>query len=156
MGSLNRVSRDLTWLKVACALSEQSTCLRRAVGCVLLDANGEVGGTGWNGVASKRPHCNEGHPCGGADLPESEHCVALHAEWNALGQCADKWALRTAYSTYRPCLVCVKLLLNTGVRRIVFLDAPPGPSIEKHLWLSGGDGREWIHFTESGNSWLPT
>jgi dCMP deaminase len=54
-----RPSKDETWLNVAKELSRQSTCLRRAVGCVLVDGRGHVLSTGWNGVVSGQKHCNE-------------------------------------------------------------------------------------------------
>lgn len=59
MSVFKRPSKDVTWLRIARDLAEQSTCLRRAVGCVLLDARGHVLSTGWNGVAAGEPHCNE-------------------------------------------------------------------------------------------------
>lgn len=55
---IGRVPKDRTWMSVAYALAEQSTCCRRSVGCVLLDRNGRVLSTGWNGVAAGEPHCN--------------------------------------------------------------------------------------------------
>jgi len=54
-----RPSKDETWLEVCRVLARQSTCLRRQVGCVLLDRHGAILSTGWNGVAPEQPHCNE-------------------------------------------------------------------------------------------------
>lgn len=54
-----RPSRDAWALGIAKLTATRSTCLRRAVGCVLLDARGHVLATGYNGVAAGRPHCNE-------------------------------------------------------------------------------------------------
>lgn len=56
---MSRPSKATTWLKVARIIAEQSTCLRRAVGCVLVNEGGHVLSTGWNGVASGEPHCNQ-------------------------------------------------------------------------------------------------
>lgn len=56
---MSRPSRETTWLEVATVLAKRSTCLRRAVGCVLVDVRGHVLATGFNGVASGEPHCHE-------------------------------------------------------------------------------------------------
>lgn len=66
-----RPSKDHTWMEVALALSKQSTCLRRNVGCVLLDSLGHVLSTGWNGVASKQPHCNDPQVVFDGSMPSS-------------------------------------------------------------------------------------
>lgn len=54
-----RSSRDQTWIDVAAVIARRSTCWRRAVGCVLTDEDGIFLSSGYNGVASGRPHCNE-------------------------------------------------------------------------------------------------
>lgn len=54
-----RPSKDEMWLNICKELAKQTTCVRKGVGCVLLDVNGHVLSTGWNGVASGLPHCNE-------------------------------------------------------------------------------------------------
>lgn len=52
------MSRDEWALELAKLCAQRSTCLRRAVGCVLVNARGHVLATGYNGVASGMPHCN--------------------------------------------------------------------------------------------------
>lgn len=54
-----RPSKDAWCLSMAALVAQRSTCLRRAVGCVLVNARGHVLATGYNGVATGRPHCNE-------------------------------------------------------------------------------------------------
>ena len=53
-----RLSRDEWALKLALLTAQRTTCCRRAVGCVLLNARGHVLSTGYNGVAAGLPHCN--------------------------------------------------------------------------------------------------
>lgn len=166
-----RPHKDETWLNVAQVLSEQSTCLRRAVGCVLLDSRGHVASTGWNGVASKQPHCNEvlimRHPadavhvdspdywdeptypnaCPGAKAPSGtqlDACQAIHAEQNALLQCANVYDISTCYVTHSPCVACTKLLMSTSCQRIVFLQPYAHDEPARKLWSSMG--RDWIHY----------
>jgi len=54
-----RPDRDTWAMELVAATAKRSTCLRRAVGCVLLNARGHVLATGYNGVAAGQPHCNE-------------------------------------------------------------------------------------------------
>lgn len=160
-----RPSKDLTWLRVAREISRQSTCLRRSVGCVLLDARGRVLSTGWNGVGSGEPHCNQElnepvlipdehgfsvqvtYPfaCPGANAPSGtmlDACGALHAEWNALMQCPDVQRIHTCYCTTSPCVTCVKLLKATSCQRIVFIEPYVQPEAER-LWLASGSHKSW-------------
>lgn len=155
-----RPSRDDWAMEVARVTAKRSTCLRRAVGCTLLNARGHVLATGYNGVAAGQPHCNEVEPytgerasaslnrrypnaCPGACSPSGTNldgCEAIHAEQNALLQCRDVYAVDTCYCTTSPCVTCVKLLLNTSCQRIVFESEYPQPHA-KELWLAAG--RTW-------------
>jgi dCMP deaminase len=50
-----------------------------------------------------------------------EICEAIHAEQNALLQCADVQKIHTVYVTVSPCRHCMKLIMNTSAKRVVFL-----------------------------------
>jgi dCMP deaminase len=54
-----RLTRDQWAIQMAFVTAKRSTCCRRAVGCVLLNKRGHIISTGYNGVASGLPHCNE-------------------------------------------------------------------------------------------------
>lgn len=162
-----RPSRDQWALRLAQLTAQRSTCLRRAVGCVLLDGRGHVLATGYNGVAAGQPHCNEmgapawehrdgevvapityPHSCPGARSPSGTNldgCQAIHAEQNALLQCRDVYAIDTCFVTVSPCVTCVKLLLNTSCQRIVFAEIYPQPAA-RSLWEAAG--RVWVTPTE--------
>lgn len=146
-----RPTHDQWAMALAVITAERATCIRRKVGCVLVDARGHLLATGYNGVASGLPHCNEQkvkgiritypHACKGHDLPPGQDsCEAIHAEQNALLQCRDVYAVATAYVTLSPCMACCKILLNTGCQRIVFLKEWDDPK-PKELWLKSG--RQW-------------
>jgi dCMP deaminase len=68
-------------------------------------------------------------------------CEATHAEANALLQCRDPDLISACYVTTAPCVSCVKLLVNTGCRRVVFEDDYAASG--ERLWLSS-EGREWV------------
>lgn len=159
---MSRLDRDDWGLWIAAVTAERGTCLRRRVGCVLLNERGHVLSTGYNGVAAGVPHCNERlhvpidgglitvrfpYACDGADAPSGtglERCDAIHAEANALLQCRDVWAIDTVCVTASPCRECVKLLTNTSARRVVFREVYPHADAEV-IWKASLLGREWVH-----------
>lgn len=146
---LNRPTKDAYFIGMARHVSTQSTCLRRSVGCVLVDDKKNVLATGFNGVPRGYPHCNEGHPCPGAGFASGQElgkCMSAHAEINALLQCSDVDEIESVYLTVSPCTECIKALMNTGARRIVFLEEYVQPE-SREMWLSR-PGNEWVHFAE--------
>lgn len=162
---MTRLSRDEWAMGLAELTARRGTCLRRQVGCVLLNDRGHVLSTGYNGVAAGMPHCNQQadghepgaarglagppvypHACPGAHAASGTNldgCRALHAEQNALLQCRDPWSIHTAYITASPCMTCTKLLLNTSCQRIVFKDPYPHDQAAE-LWRAAG--RAWEFF----------
>lgn len=118
-----RISYDEWVMQIAQVVAQRSTCIRRAVGCILTNKRGHILATGYNGRHAGAPHCNEGHPCRGANAPSGtdlDLCEAIHAEQNALLQCHDVYAIHAAYTTTFPCATCLKLLLNTSCTTIYY------------------------------------
>lgn len=140
-----RPDSDEYFLAIAQVVSTRATCARRRVGCVLTNDHKHIIATGYNGVAQSRPHCIDA-PCKGASAASGtglDLCEAIHAEQNALLQCPEVQSIDTVYCTHSPCLHCIKLLMNTAAKRVVFIhDYPHAQS--KDLWTSMG--REWIRF----------
>ena len=105
-------------------VSTRGTCARRRVGCVLVDKHGLVLATGYNGNGRGQGHCIDS-PCEGAKFKSGEgleKCEAIHAEQNAILQCKNTEHIEKAYITLSPCVTCVKLLLNTSCKEIVYLE----------------------------------
>jgi dCMP deaminase len=140
-----RPTKDVWALAMARLTAQRGTCARRQVGCVLTDARGHVLATGYNGRPRGFPHCNEGNPCLGATAATGtslDLCEAVHAEQNALLQCHDVELIDACYVTVSPCITCVKLLLNTGCRRIIAAAAYAHDAAARDLWLRTV-GRTW-------------
>lgn len=108
-----RPSLDQTWLRVAKVMAQRGSCVKRQVGCVLVDDTASVVATGWNGRPKVMGNCDEA-PC-------EFGCNGIHAEVNALLRANGK--ARTAYVTHAPCWHCMKTLANSGVRRVVYVDS---------------------------------
>ncbi len=138
-----RPSRDSVYMSMALDISLRSTCARRKVGCVLTDTRGHECGSGYNGVPSGWIHCID-TPCEGAisiSGTDLSKCEAIHAEINALLHCKDVYNINTCYVVSSPCLDCIKVLLNTSCKRIVFIEEYPHPEARLR-WQR--DGRIWI------------
>ncbi|MDT8421120.1 MAG: cytidine/deoxycytidylate deaminase family protein [Desulfuromonadales bacterium] len=126
-----RPSWDEYFMQIAKLVSSRSTCTRRQVGAVLVkDKN--ILATGYNGVPSGITHC-EVTGCLREQLkvPSGERhelCRGLHAEQNAIIQAA-KHGINiddaTLYCTDSPCIICSKMLINAGVRRVTYLRGYP-------------------------------
>lgn len=80
--------------------------------------------------------------CRDSDAPSGapNGCESVHAEQNALMQCSDRFNIATAFVTHSPCLPCVKMLLNTSAKRVVFLYEYPA---REAMVLWEGAGRAW-------------
>ena len=108
-------------------VAERSTCNRAKVGAVIVrDKN--ILATGYNGSPAGLPHCTDvGCLVYASRTPTGEteeNCFrTIHAEINAIAQAAKNGAsIRDAdiYITHTPCIHCLKVLINTGIRRIFY------------------------------------
>ena len=131
---MTRPSRDETMMDLAFTIAKRSTCPRREVGAVLVDVHGRVIGMGHNGVARGEPHCSEGSFCGGENHEHGVNliaCVAAHAEMNALLFCPDIMRIDTLYVTASPCSMCIRYLLNSSCRTIVYRELYDAAALER-------------------------
>jgi len=132
-------------MEMAKLVASRSTCLRRQVGCVLVNSKNQVLSTGYNGAPKGHQHCKS-LPCVRMEKG-LEYCVATHAEQNALLQCDDVDDIDTCYVTTSPCVTCVKMLLNTSCRRIIFLEEYNSQDLQsKTMWLSNDKPRAWVKY----------
>jgi dCMP deaminase len=126
-----RPSWDQYFMRMAELAATRSTCLRRQVGAVIVKDK-KVLATGYNGAPSGLKHCLDiGCLRDDLGIPSGERhelCRATHAEQNAIVQAAMFGVSikdATMYSTTQPCILCTKLIINAGIRRIVIKDSYP-------------------------------
>jgi dCMP deaminase len=115
-----RASWDEYFMRIAIQAATRSTCDRKHVGAVIV-RDKTILSTGYNGSIRGMPHCDDvGH------MLENGHCVAtVHAEANAILQAAKNGtAINGAdlYITASPCWNCFKLVANSGIKRIFYLE----------------------------------
>ena len=132
-------------MDIARLVASRSSCLRRQVGAILVkDKN--ILATGYNGTPSGIAHCSEtgclrdklGVPSG----ERHELCRGLHAEQNAIIQAAKHGvniAGATLFCTFSPCIICAKMLINAGVKKIIYVEGYPDNLANEMLAESGLD-----------------
>jgi len=122
----SRPTWDEYFINIAKLVSSRSTCLRRDVGAVVVK-NKQVLTTGYNGVPAGVRHCDEvGCMREQMSVPSGERhelCRALHAEQNAFLQAARHGISldgATMYMTTQPCSICAKMIINAGIKKIIY------------------------------------
>ena len=120
-----RPSWDEYFMKIAMLVSERSTCLRHHVGAIIVKDR-RVITTGYNGAAAGVRDCLElgclRNELGIKSGERHEICRAIHAEQNAIIQAAkhgENIEGSTIYCTHSPCIICAKMIINSGIKRIV-------------------------------------
>lgn len=111
---------DETMLATAKLFGELSYCTKAKVGAVIAK-DGRILATGYNGTVSGHDNCCEIEIDG--VLKTSPFTV--HAEQNVISYCAKNGIPTdgaTMYITLSPCQLCAKLIVQAGIKRVVFLD----------------------------------
>lgn len=125
---MSRPDNDTYFMKMAELVATRSTCLRRNVGAVVVKEK-RVLTTGYNGAPKGLRHCAEVGCVRLENKIESgtrhELCRGVHAEQNAVIQAAYFGVSikdSVIYSTNFPCVMCAKILVNAGIREIIYQD----------------------------------
>lgn len=114
-GTFVRPSEETIFMKMATILSARATCLRKKVSAVFTDAAmHRVLCFGYNGNVADGPN-----QC---DALLEGACGCTHAEVNALTQSISSLAGATCFVTLSPCLACAKVLVNRGIKRVVYYE----------------------------------
>ncbi len=129
---MKRPSWDEYFMEMAELTSTRSTCLRRQVGAIIVKDK-HIIATGYNGAPKGLPHCEELGGClrEKLQIPSGERhelCRALHAEQNAIIQAATLGQSiegATMYITHQPCVICSKMIINAGIKRVVVKNGYP-------------------------------
>lgn len=145
---VTRPTKDETFIALCLSLGQQSTCIRRHVGCILVNKHNHIIGSGYNGNAAGLAHCIAA-PCSGSKLPSGEgldRCEAIHAEQNALMQCSNINTITIAYVSTFPCMHCIKMLLNTSCQHIVYCNDYANFEQTTRLWTSAGRTYKQVNY----------
>jgi dCMP deaminase len=144
-GDRLRPSWDSYFMALASLAARRCNCMKRAVGCVLVDSKRRVISTGYNGTPRNLrncmdggcPRCNSGDISSGVSLAT---CLCLHAEENALLE-AGRERIREGsvlYCNTCPCLTCSIKIVQVGISEVVYNQGYSMDGETARVFLSGG------------------
>ncbi|MGD9275566.1 MAG: dCMP deaminase family protein [Candidatus Pacearchaeota archaeon] len=123
--------------------ASRSTCLRRAVGAVIVKGD-RVVSQGYNGAVRNSRHCKElGCRREQLNVPSGERlesCRGVHAEENAIinaGRHGINVIGATLYCTTKPCSLCTKTIIQSGITRVVY-DSGYGDELSEEMFNEVG------------------
>ena len=121
-----RPSWETYFMDITRLVAKRSTCVRRAVGAIIVK-NKRILSTGYNGAPSGIRHCMEAgclrEKMNVTSGERHELCRGIHAEQNAIIQAAYHGVSikdATLYCTNLPCIICAKMIINAGIKKIYY------------------------------------
>ncbi|MCL2861075.1 MAG: cytidine/deoxycytidylate deaminase family protein [Firmicutes bacterium] len=140
----NNQKWDKRFMDMAQLVASWSSCIRRQVGAVIV-LDKRILTTGYNGASSGIESCIQRKECirtkeNVESGTRQEYCYATHAEQNAIVQAARTGISikdATLYCTHQPCGICTRMIINSGIKRIVFKDDYPDKFSSKLLNEAG-------------------
>ena len=125
---------DKRFMDMAEVVATWSSCYQenRHVGAVV-DKDKRILTTGYNGAPQGIKSCSERGSClrRERNIPSGtmqEVCYAVHAEQNAICQAAKigiPLEGATLYCTHQPCVICARIIINSGIKRIIYKHGYP-------------------------------
>lgn len=131
---MERLDLDTYYLKIAQAVAQRATCLRKQYGAVLVHPMKGIISTGYNGAPAGEAHCTICTKTNyGKDLFTFLECKSVHAEMNCiinvskeemLGAdlylaCYDMTSGKPIECEAWPCEICLRLIKNAGIKRVI-------------------------------------
>jgi dCMP deaminase len=134
-----RPSWEAYFMTITDLVAKRSTCLRRAVGAVVVKDK-RILTTGYNGAPSGVRHCRETgclrETLNVASGERHELCRGIHAEQNAIIQAAFHGVSikgSILYCTTLPCSICAKMIINAGIKKIYYQSGYADPLSKEML-----------------------
>ena len=138
---MDRISKENYYLDIAQTVLERATCLRRVYGAIIVK-NDEIISPGYNGAPRGRANCSDLGYCSreAMNVPRGERyelCRSVHAEANAIISAARRdmvggtiylvgrnAATGELLSDATSCSMCRRLVINSGLERVVIRKTP--------------------------------
>ena len=125
---------DQRFMELTHSIASWSSCYQpnRKIGACIVK-NKRILTTGYNGAPAGIKSCVERGEClrrklGIPSGTRHELCYAVHAEQNAIIQAAKLGISidgATLYCTHQPCVMCAKIIVNSGITRVVYREGYP-------------------------------
>jgi len=137
---------DQRFMEMAYQIGSWASCYQanRKIGAVIVKDK-RILTTGYNGAPSGVKSCKEREECLRRKLnipsgTKHELCYGVHAEQNAIAQAAKLGISvegATLYCTHQPCVICCKMIINSGIKRVVY-DQPYPDEFSMQLFEESG------------------
>ncbi len=135
---------DTYFMDIARQVALRSNCVKRRVAAVIIKDK-RIVSSGYNGTPRGVKNCNEGGcpRCNafGASGARLDECLCSHAEENSITQAAYHGVNikgATLYTTFSPCLICTKMIINVGIDEVVYDIHYPLMSVASRLLKEAG------------------
>jgi len=147
---MKRPTWEEYFMEITRLVAKRATCLRRQVGAVLV-MDKRLLATGYNGAPSGLAHCLEvGCLREEKQIPSGERhelCRGLHAEQNVIIQAAFH-GIRIQgsilYCTNLPCAICTKMIINAGIKEIIY-EGGYEDTLSREMLLEAGIPARQLH-----------
>lgn len=141
----DRPSWDEYFIKITEMVGSRGSCDRGRVGCVIT-RDRRIVATGYAGSPVGTPHCDEigheMHTVTHSDGSTTRHCIrTAHAEQNAICEAARMGTSingGTLYCKMTPCYTCAKMIINTGIKRVVCVQDYHAGNRSKEIFKEAG------------------
>ena len=115
---VSRPSWDEYFMMAAKLAATRATCLQRKVGTVVVK-NRRIITTGFNGSPPGLPHCTEVGCLIFSERGTSCQRI-IHSEHNAVLQDSGQLEDATLYTSFLPCLSCMKVIISAKIKEVVY------------------------------------
>jgi dCMP deaminase len=122
---------DEYFMEIAKVVAMRSNCMTRKVAAIIVKDR-RIISTGYNGTPRGTRNCNEGGcprcNAGTESGKNLEECYCSHGEENAIVQAAYHGISvkdGMLYTTFSPCLLCTKMIINAGIREVIYNEEYP-------------------------------
>ena len=123
---MSKPSFDVIYMELAQKLAQRSHCVKMHVGAVLTKDT-RIVSLGYNGPPAGTHNCDVEWPEHGCPRDSKGSCsLALHAEQNAILYASKNNVSvegSTLYITLSPCIACARIILTTGIRKVIYLNS---------------------------------
>ena len=128
---MERPSWDEYFKEIVLVTAKRSPCERLHVGCLLVN-NNRIISQGYNGFLPGYKH--------ESIVIDGHEQATVHAEQNAICDCAKRGTScegSIAYITHYPCIICIRLLIACGVKKIKYINDYKNNNLVKYLCDEG-------------------
>jgi dCMP deaminase len=122
LSTASRIPFDFIFMQVASLFSTRAECQKASVGCCIVKDN-RIISCGYNGDFPGGEGCTWDETC---PQDSNGNCLrAVHAEQNAISFCAKNGISTNEavlYTTLSPCISCAKIIVQSGIKKVVYLN----------------------------------